>query len=98
MGRPCAADLPHAAESLLVPYHSRTIAGQEIAVSGTISIHRWDHECETRPQGPWSTSVTHRHSGEAPGRDRRAQGARRRRRPQSRMLATVAWLELRSEV
>jgi len=33
-----AAALPDAAENLLVLYHSRTLAGQDIAVSGTISI------------------------------------------------------------
>ena len=32
------AALPDAAENLLVLYHSRTLAGQDTAVSGTISI------------------------------------------------------------
>ena len=33
-----AAALPGAAENLLILYHSRTLAGRDTAVSGTISI------------------------------------------------------------
>ena len=64
-----AAALPGAAESLLVLYHSRTPAGQDTAVSGTVSIPPGPPPADGWPVLSWAHGTTGVADICAPSRD-----------------------------
>jgi pimeloyl-ACP methyl ester carboxylesterase len=64
-----AAALPDAAENLLVLYHSRTLAGQDTAVSGTISIPPGQPPAAGWPVLNWTHGTTGVADICAPSRD-----------------------------
>jgi acetyl esterase/lipase len=64
-----AAALPGAAENLLVLYHSRTLAGQDTAVSGTVSIPRGQSPPGGWPVLSWAHGTTGVADICAPSRD-----------------------------
>ena len=64
-----AAALPGATENLLVLYHSRTLAGQDIAVSGTISIPPGQPPAGGWPVISWAHGTTGVADICAPSRD-----------------------------
>ena len=64
-----AAALPDAAENLLVLYHSRTLAGQDTAVSGTISIPPGQPPAGGWPVLSWAHGTTGVADICAPSRD-----------------------------
>jgi len=64
-----AAALPGAAENLLVLYHSRTLAGQDTAVSGTISIPPGQPPAGGWPVLSWAHGTTGVANISAPSRD-----------------------------
>jgi pimeloyl-ACP methyl ester carboxylesterase len=57
-----AAALPHAAQNLLVLYHTTSVRGQDVAVSGTVAV-----PSGTPPRGGWPViSWAHGTTGDAP--------------------------------
>jgi alpha-beta hydrolase superfamily lysophospholipase len=57
-----AAALPHAAQNLLVLYHTTSVDGRDVAVSGTVAVPNG-----TPPQGGWPViSWAHGTTGDAP--------------------------------
>jgi acetyl esterase/lipase len=64
-----AAALPGAAESLLVLYHSRTLAGQDTAVTGTVSIPLGQPPARGWPVLSWAHGTTGVADICAPSRD-----------------------------
>jgi Secretory lipase len=64
-----AAALPDAAESLLVLYHSRTIAGRDTAVTGTVSIPPGQPPADGWPVLSWAHGTTGVADICAPSRD-----------------------------
>ncbi len=64
-----AAALPGAAENLLILYHSRTLAGQDTAVSGTVSIPPGQPPADGWPVLSWAHGTTGVADICAPSRD-----------------------------
>lgn len=64
-----AAALPDAAENLLVLYHSRTLAGQDTAVTGTVSIPQGQPPAGGWPVLSWAHGTTGIADICAPSRD-----------------------------
>ena len=64
-----AAALPGAAENLLVLYHSRTLAGQDTAVTGTVSIPPGQPPADGWPVLSWAHGTTGVADICAPSRD-----------------------------
>ena len=64
-----AAALPGATENLLVLYHSRTVTGQDTAVSGTISIPPGQPPADGWPVLSWAHGTTGVADSCAPSRD-----------------------------
>jgi hypothetical protein len=64
-----SAALPNAARNLLVIYHSRTMDGKDIAVSGTIAIPHGSPPAGGWPVTTWAHGTTGIAPGCAPSRD-----------------------------